>query len=91
MQLAFVISLCAIAPAVLGASILTKGTYEAALAQLKGRIPAPSEQVSSMILAYNDDLSVPESADVTPRAAVASDKVLSMILAYIDDLSDVDR
>ncbi|TGO63672.1 hypothetical protein BCON_0011g00100 [Botryotinia convoluta] len=89
MQLAFVIGLFAIAPAILGAPILTKD--EAAPAQLKSRIPAPSEQVSSMILAYNDDLSVPESADVTPRAAVASDKVLSMILAYNDDLSDADK
>ncbi|KAF7960169.1 hypothetical protein EAE96_001767 [Botrytis aclada] len=89
MQLAFVIGLFAIAPAVLGAPILTKDV--AAPAQLKSRIPAPSEQVSSMILAYNDDLSVPESADVAPRAAVASDKVLSMILAYNDDLSDADK
>ncbi|TGO57342.1 hypothetical protein BOTNAR_0203g00180 [Botryotinia narcissicola] len=89
MQLAFVISLLAIAPTVLGAPILTKD--EAAPAQLKNRIPVPSEQVSSMILAYNDDLSVPESADVTPRAAVASDKVLSMILAYNNDLTDADK
>ncbi|KAF7880371.1 uncharacterized protein EAF02_007217 [Botrytis sinoallii] len=89
MQLTFVIGLFAIVPAVLGAPILTKD--EAAAAQLKSRIPAPSEQVSSMILAYNDDLSVPESADVTPRAAVASDKVLNMILAYNDDLSDADE
>ncbi|ATZ46703.1 Bcpic4 [Botrytis cinerea B05.10] len=89
MQLAFVFGLFAIAPAVLGAPILTKDM--AAPVLLTGRDAAPIEKVSSMILAYNDDLSVPESADVTPRAAVASDKVLSMILAYNDDLSEADK
>ncbi|KAF7898893.1 uncharacterized protein EAF01_008106 [Botrytis porri] len=89
MQVAFVIGLFATAPTVLGAPILTKD--EAAPAQLKSRIPVPSEQVSSMILAYNDDLSVPESADVNLRAAVASDTVLSMILAYNNHLSDADK